>query len=136
MQNIMYCSAGYSHNLGNKAVVSRWLGELGDQHYLTLTPGRGFGGYLGDCMVFRGNGGVSVVANIVQRKYNIKLSVNMGGWGGGRLKYWSAFWVLHHFRISLRNSNKFRHYCCKLRNRNRKKNVSKFAWKPFKSSFS
>ena len=36
-------------------------------------------------MVFRGNGGVSVVANIVQRKYNIKLSVNMGGGGvGGR----------------------------------------------------
>ena len=29
MQNIMYCSAGYSHNLGSKAVVSRWLGELG-----------------------------------------------------------------------------------------------------------
>ena len=25
----MYCSAGYSHNLGSKAVVSRWLGELG-----------------------------------------------------------------------------------------------------------
>ena len=35
-------------------------------------------------MVFRGNGGVSVVANTVQRRYNIKLSVNMGGggWGG------------------------------------------------------
>ena len=35
-------------------------------------------------MVFRGNGGVSVVANIVQRKYNTKLTVNLGG--GGLIK--------------------------------------------------
>ena len=37
-------------------------------------------------MVFRGNGGVSVVANTVQRRYNIKLSVNMGGGVGGSIK--------------------------------------------------
>ena len=210
----MYCSAGYSHNFGSKAVVSRWLGELGlivftnlrkeyyqsCKHFVrndkqpyhpksmlrkgtfvsiflsrsfgvnkwhfpldrwpmhltstrfsifyarwpalfdTLTPGwgeRALGGYLGDHMVFRGNGGVSVVANIVQKGVQYKIDCQFRG-RGVWLKYWSAFKLLSFTPLLDKSSqpNEFRHFKCKLHNRNRQKYVPKFVWKPFKSSFS